>query len=249
MKWISKMGLCAIIGTLGYSQHLGANLNYVARDTFSLKIAPECEQAVEKILSIEEQAEELNNLHNYGMRATDLALLTRVVYMEAGNDPKAKTEQERRRGWEGVAQVMLNRYLFDQNNGTKLFARAGTSLEYIARAPMQFHPVSFFPDLFRESSLQDKSGNTKLSYGRIPKEKAQRVYKTVVQVLKRESEDITGGAVFFHADYVKDGRKEGTTAFHMKGKKCRHILTTQLGTHKFFATSCPIDPYAESPNQ
>ncbi len=245
MKWMNIMGLSALLGTLGYSQPLGANLSTdVVRN--ALKEQYECEQPLERKLTIEQQAAELNNQREYGLRATDLALLTRVVYMEAGNDPKAKTQEQRERGWEGVAQVMLNRYLFDKNHGTKFFARAGTSLEAIARAPMQFHPVSFFPSLFKDSTLQDKSGEVRLGYARIPENIAERVYKVVVDVLKQEGEDITNGAVFFHADYVKHGRQEGTTAFHIKGQSCRHRFTTQLGTHKFFATTCAIDPYGES---
>ena len=243
------IGLSVLIATLGYSQpaipeaimRSGTHPSYVEERRPNLA---ECEQLLERTLTLEEQAKKLNEEQEYGLTGKDLALITRVVYMEAANDPKAKSEEERRRGWEGVASVIRNRYFFDKNHETHLFGKRG--LEGVVRAPWQFHPVSFFPYLFAKSTLQDAKGEPRVAYGKINPTLAGEVYNTVVEVLAHPQKDITEGAVFFHADYVQRGRRNGTTAFQVDGNACKTIFTTQINTHRFFATSCAIDPYGES---
>lgn len=244
MKMRNIIGLATLLGTAFYTKETQSNFSSL----ISKGRPPEeqvCELPLEKRLSLEEQTTRLNEMHNYNMSPEDLVFVTRVTYMESGNDPKAKTKEELEKGWEGVAQVILNRYLFDKNHNTHLFAK-GSSLRAIVEAKMQFHPVYFFPKLFEEKTFENKEGEATLSYGRINAKKINDVYSTVISVLEQKNEDSTNEAVFFHADYVKKGRKDGTKPFSVKKTPCYTRFTTQINTHRFFATSCPIDPYTES---
>ena len=246
MKKRNIFGLATFFGATFYTSDTQSNFSGTIpkREEIEERI---CELPLEKRLSIKEQTQRLNDMHNYSMTPEDLVYITRVTYLEAGNDPKAKSKEDLQKGWEGVAQVILNRYLFDKNHNTHLFGK-NTSLRGIVEAKMQFHPVYFFPKLFDDKTLTNKEGEATLSYGRISQKKVAEVYNEVVSVLEQKNEDITDEAVFFHADYVKNGRKDGTKPFSVKKTPCRTKFTTQINTHKFFATSCPIDPYGSSTN-
>ncbi len=238
------IGLAAFLGATFYTSDTQSNHSGM----LAIRKEPEekiCELPLEKRVSIEEQTTRLNEMHNYNMTPADLVFVTRVTYMEAGNDPKAKSPEDVERGWEGVAQVILNRYLFDKNHNSHLFGK-NTSLRGMVEAPMQFHPVYFFPKLFEKKTFTNKEGEATLNYGRINTKRVRQVYDTVVSVLEQKKEDITSEAVFFHADYVKNGRKDGTRPFSIKKTPCITKFTGQINTHRFFATSCPIDPYGVS---
>ena len=243
MKKRNILGLATFLGAIFYTADTQSNFSGMIPKRDQRENI--CELPLEQRLSIEEQTKRLNDMHSYAMTPQDLVFITRVTYMEAGNDPKAKTQEDLQRGWEGVAQVILNRYLFDKNHNTHLFGK-NTSMRGIAEANMQFHPVSFFPELFKDKSLTNKEGEAVLNYGRIPAKKVAQVYDTVLSVLERKKEDITDEAVFFLADYIKKGRRDGTRPFSVRKEPCYTRSTLQINTHKFFATSCPIDPYAVS---
>jgi len=57
-------------------------------------------------------AETLNKL-GYDVNADDLATLTGILYYETFPDPAIRSTEEQRESLEGVANVILNRYLFD----------------------------------------------------------------------------------------------------------------------------------------
>lgn len=244
MKMRHIFGLTALLGAGFYTPQTQSNYTNVPR-SFYQPMPNTCEQPLEEKLTIEEQTQKLNNQHGYGITSEDLVFITRVTYMEAGNDKKAKTQEDLQRGWQGVAQVILNRYLFDKNNQTHLFSKQ-TSLRGIVQAKQQFHPVMFFPKIFDEKNFYNKEKKLSLSYERISPKRIAKVYDTVISVLKQEEEDITKGAVFFHADYVEKGRKAGTRPFSVHKKPCLTTENGQINTHKFFGTTCPIDPYATS---
>ena len=244
MKTSNIIGLTTLLSATFYTKETQSNFSSLTQKGSPSK-EQVCELPLEERLSVEEQTKRLNEMHNYNMTSEDLIFITRVTYMESGNDPKAKTQEDTRKGWEGVAQVILNRYFFDKNHNTHLFGK-GSGLRGIIEAKMQFHPVYFFPKLFDEKTFRDKEGRIILNYGRISPKKVTQVYDTVISVLEQKNNDITDEAVFFHADYVKKGRKEGTRAFYLKKTPCLTRFTTKINTHKFFGTNCPIDPYAES---
>jgi len=191
-------------------------------------------------LTIEEQAQRLNELHSYGITAEDLILYTRAIFTEAGSDSKAKTPEKLKTGWEAVAQVILNRYLLDKNNKTKLFSTE-TTLEGIINAPNQFHGVRDNPGLFRKKTFKNKD-KYRVFTSSTNEKKLTEIYQVVIEVLEQKTQDITQGSLYFHTDWVKNGRKAGQKPFSLNGKRCVIKESIQYNTHLFFSTTCPIEP-------
>lgn len=242
MNGKTTLGLVLGLGTALYTSSTSSYRGMESLQKRTEIETPTCDSPLE--LTIEEETAKLNENYDYNLTPGDLVFITRVVSMEAGSDPKAKTKEDLEKGWIGVIRVILNRYLFDKNHGTHLFGR-DHSLGTIVKTHMQFHPVSFFPDLFQEKTFYDKEGDAQLGYGRITTKRAENIYSTVVSVLEQKEEDITDGALYFHADYAENGRRNETTAFHIGKEACKTRFTRQINTHRFFGTTCPINPYEE----
>lgn len=244
MKFKNILGLTTLLWSTTYSGNTSSYHQIPPKsneESYVLEEPPTCD--LERILTIEEQAKQLNKTHNYNITGEDLVFLTRVTYMEAASDSKAKTTEDLKKGWQGVANVIRNRYEFDKHNETHKFSNK-LGLRNVIEAPMQFHPVSFFPDLFKH--LKNKDDKPRLAYGKINKKRVEQIYQVVVEVLDGSLKDITDSAVYFHTDYVREGRRNGTTAFYLKKNPCKTTYNGQINSHLFFGTTCPIDPYAES---
>lgn len=257
MNGRTLLGLTALLGTGLYAPNTQPAYKeetqkqpFFKEDTEQEIINTLAEENLEqRVISIEEQAEILNERFGYDLTGEDLAYITRTVYMEAGSDPKAKTEEDLKKGWKGVAQVILHRYLLNRNHGTHLFLKKGheNSIRAIVDAPNQFHGVRDNQEIFRKQTFYTKDGEIKLAHKAMDTKKAAAIYQTIIAVLSGEEKDITDQAVYFHGYYVENGRKDGTTAFHLNEETpCKTRLTTQINTHRFFGTNCPLVPYRKA---
>ncbi|MBS3162955.1 cell wall hydrolase [Candidatus Woesearchaeota archaeon] len=244
VKLGKKLGLAVLAFSWTYNTNTTVKMQEYNREP--VVMTPSLDDVVAEYrppqpLTFDEQAQQLNEQFGYGLTGKDLVLYTRAVFSEAGNDPKAKTKEDLRKGWEAVAQVILNRYLFDKNNDTRKFSKANT-LEGVITAENEFHGVRDSPSLFSNRSFYDSEGDLRISPTNNSEQKLSDIYDAVVQVLKREGEDITNGAVYFHTDWVVKGRKAGQRSFSVDGKRCVIREPIQYNTHLFFSTTCPVEP-------
>ena len=75
---------------------------------------PIVEPSPAPVNSLQEEVDRLNAVDpGYALDTKDLTALTRMLYFEDKFDPKLDGDAEQTKGYVGVAEVILNRYLFD----------------------------------------------------------------------------------------------------------------------------------------
>ncbi len=189
-------------------------------------------------LTLEAAAERLNEEHQYGLSAEDLVYVARVLYFEGAFDKKASSEEDIATGYEAMASVILNRYLWDREHGTTKFGKENT-LRAVVEKPYAFscRDVPKNKELFEPKTFKNKKGEWQLAYGRMHPDRVELAYDALLDVLDEAIVDPTDGAMFYKADYA-GVRWENTHAFSMPDAQCYRTFGNKINTHEFFVVEC-----------
>lgn len=210
---IASLLLLGAVGT-------GAFFNGYERDREAVGPRPEpvtdirSEQGEITKAKIKADVEKLNRIENYNLTENGLVALARTVYFEGSFDDANKNNGELRASYQAIAEVILNRYLFDicsekspvknENCGTKDQYRFGgeKGIVGIITAESQFFCIADHPHFYKSSSLDDGL-NSKTYFGRkkkkeevatLDKKRLWFAYEAVVSVLDGSATGNTKGA-------------------------------------------------------
>jgi len=192
-----------------------------------------------KLGSLENDRRVLNDIGDYGLSTEDLAYVTRVVYLEGSYDRRADSIDDYADGFEAIAFAVLNRWNYDNENGTRhFFGRHGdrSKLKSIITEPGAFEAVVNY-SRYLQNFEGENDEITVVADGPHFRDvaKVEAAYKAVVDVLGgKVRSDPTDGAVFYKADYLNQ-TWEGTEAFWTNGQRCNRHFTEKINTHEFFS--------------
>ncbi|MFH1972771.1 MAG: hypothetical protein ABIJ18_04820 [archaeon] len=182
--------------------------------------------STEEILEmpLEEAAETINRVYGYNLTAKDLIYLSRLLYFEAGSDPKTivdrkYSEEKVKEGYQGIMNVIKNRNDFDLSQGRftrfnctheKRFGD-GTLISVVIDHKREWNAIEdnkfYFSNWSLDKALNDGDVMTpqrlKLKDAVNQKQRqevSERVnwaYEVVIGVLNQDLEDNTNGAITY----------------------------------------------------
>ncbi len=243
------------LACLGYLAALGAgNLFHGDEQEDGLKIEPQ-EQKERKVSStdpqevttkrIKDDVTRVNKIRNYNLTSDGLVALARTVYFEGSFDSQVDNNTELIASYGGIAQVILNRYLFDtcskdsplknpncENNGQYLFG-GEKGIEGIVRKEVKgvhkFSCVDDHPHFYTRSSLDDGL-NSATYFGRKKKNvqslnvrRLRFAYNTLVNVLDGSIAENTGGAFYYKNNSATNQVWTGDQAFVDANNSCQDL--------------------------
>jgi hypothetical protein len=239
---IASLGLLGLIGFGNVARCVDSE-----EPSQGCSIEEKVEENIDRISSIEEDAERLNKVDSrYRLNGEELVFLTRMIYFEDGSFAKHLREgfskDEVKRSNEAIASVLLNRYKLDSKNDSNKFHKKGSNGSLITYAKFEnaFSCLKDRKGYFDSQTFYDPNGNLSLKHKGLDQEYLDVAYSALVSVLEG-ADDPTSGALFYKTKSLGRSGKEvwhGTEAFWLNGSSCKRDWNVDITNHQYYGVNC-----------